>query len=89
MNPTQLQTTLAPIVSFFAGLLAAKVPWLDAGAWTQIIGGILAVAGVIWGAVAAKPSSLAATTQTFQGVNVTTDQTAAPTVAAAVDNAKH
>lgn len=58
MNSTQLQTTLAPIVSFLAGLLAAKVPFLDAGAWTQIIGGLLGLGGVIWGGIATKKAAL-------------------------------
>lgn len=61
MNGTQVQTTIAPLVSFLAGLLAAKVPWLDVGAWTSIIGGILGVGATLWGAFAAKKTSLIST----------------------------
>lgn len=61
MNPTQLQTTLAPLVSILGGLLAAKVPFFDAGGWGQILGGLLAFAGIIWGAVAARGSAIIST----------------------------
>jgi len=61
MNPTQWQTSLAPIISFFAGLLAARVPFLDAGGWGQVLGGIMGLVATIWGGVAAKQSSLVST----------------------------
>lgn len=88
MNTTQIQTTLAPLVSFLAGLLAAKIPWLDAGAWTQIIGALMGVGATIWAAVATKNSSIAATTQAMPGVNVTTTAAAPAGVTAAVETVK-
>lgn len=61
MNPTQLQTTLAPLVSILGGLLAAKVPFFDAGTWGQILGGILALGGIIWAGVATRQSAIIST----------------------------
>lgn len=61
MNGTQLQTTLAPLVSLLGTLLAAKVPFFDAGTWGQILGGIIAFGGVIWGAFAARSSAVIST----------------------------
>ena len=61
MNPTQLQTTLAPLVSILGGLLAAKVPFFDAGTWGQILGGLLAFGGILWGAFAARSSAVIST----------------------------
>ncbi len=61
MNGTQIQSTLAPLVSFLAGLLAAKIPWLDTGAWTQILGALMGVGATIWAAVATKKTSLITT----------------------------
>lgn len=61
MNPTQLQTTLAPLVSLLGGLLALKVPFFDAGTWGQILGGILTLGGIIWAGVASRQSALITT----------------------------
>jgi uncharacterized membrane protein len=59
MNPTQIQTTLAPLVAFFAGLLAGKgVFGLDATTWTTVIGAIVAGGAAIWGAIVTRGSSL-------------------------------
>lgn len=60
MNSTQIQTTFAPLISFIAGLLAAKVPFFDLGTWTQIIGGALGLAAVIWGAVTGRGNAIIA-----------------------------
>jgi hypothetical protein len=61
MNPTQIQTTVAPLVAFFAGLLAGKgVFGLDATTWTTVIGAIVASGAAIWGAIATRGSSLIA-----------------------------
>ena len=39
MNPVQISTTLAPIISFVAGLLASRqVFGWDAGVWATVIG---------------------------------------------------
>jgi len=48
LNSTQIQNTLAPLISFLAGLLAAKVPFLDVGSWTTIIGALLGIGATIW-----------------------------------------
>lgn len=60
MNGTQIQTTLAPIITFLAGLLAAKVPFFDLGTWTQIIGAVLGLAGILWGAFTGRPTAVIA-----------------------------
>lgn len=69
MNPTQLQTTLAPVLTVLGTLLAAKVPFFDAGTWGQILGGIVAFAGVIWGAFAARSSAVISTTANLPEVD--------------------
>jgi hypothetical protein len=61
MNPTQLQTTLAPLVTLLGGLLAVKVPFFDAGTWGQILGGILTLGGIIWAGVATRQSAIIST----------------------------
>lgn len=61
MNPTQLQTTLAPLVVMLGSLLAAKVPFFDAGTWGQILGAMLAFGGVIWAGVATRQSAIIST----------------------------
>ena len=59
MNPTQIQSTVAPLVGFFAGLLAGKgVFGFDAGAWATIIGALVAAGAAVWGAIATRGSSL-------------------------------
>ena len=59
MNPTQITTTLAPIITFAAGLLAGKgVFGLSAETWATIIGGIMGVGATIWAAIATRNKSL-------------------------------
>ena len=59
MNTTQIQTTIAPLVAFFAGLLAGKgVFGLDAMTWTTVIGAIVAAGAAVWGAIATRGTSL-------------------------------
>lgn len=60
MNGTQIQTTLAPFISFLAGLLAAKVPFFDLGTWTQIIGLVAGLATVLWGAFSGRNNAVIA-----------------------------
>jgi O-antigen/teichoic acid export membrane protein len=69
MNNTQWQTTLAPVISFFAGLLAAKIPWLDAGTWGQVLGGIVGLAATLWAGIATKQSSLISTVSNMDDVS--------------------
>jgi len=78
MNNTQWQTTLAPVVSFFAGLLAAKIPWLDAGTWTQILGGVVGLAATLWGGLAARQNSLVSTVAAMDDVKSVTLSPTAP-----------
>src|SRR5258708_31536424 len=59
VNPTQVQTTLAPLVAFLAGLLAGKgVFGLDATTWATIIGSVAAFGATIWGAIAARKTAI-------------------------------
>ena len=63
MNPTQISTTLAPIITFVAGLLAGKgVFGLNAEAWVTIIGGVLGAGATIWAAIATRNKNLITTT---------------------------
>ncbi len=49
MNGTQVASTFAPIITFFAGLLAGKgVFGLDAATWAQALGAIAGFAGTVW-----------------------------------------
>lgn len=78
MNPTQLQTTLAPLVSLLGGLLALKVPFFDAGTWGQILGGILTLGGIIWSGVATRQSALITTVANDPQVKKVTLEASAP-----------
>lgn len=89
MNTTQIQSTLAPLITFFAGLAAGKGLFgLDAATWTTIIGAVAGFVGTIWAAIATRSSSIAATTQNMTGVNVQVTGAAPPAVAQAVAQAK-
>lgn len=80
MNGTQIQTTLAPLVSFLAGLLAAKVPFLDVGSWASIIGAVLGVAATIWAAFTTRNNAVisqAATLPEVQSIKLDPTATAA------------
>lgn len=59
MNSTQLQTTLAPLITFLAGLAAGKglFGW-DAQTWYTILGGIAGLGATVWAAVATKKNNL-------------------------------
>lgn len=59
MNSTQIQTTIAPLVTFFAGLLAGKgVFGLDAATWATIIGGVAGLGATIWAAVTTRKTAI-------------------------------
>lgn len=62
MNPTQIQTTLAPLAAAIAGFLAGKgyFGW-DAQTWIAILGGVGTFAATIWGAIAARKSAMVTT----------------------------
>lgn len=58
MNGTQIQNTIAPLVTFLAGLLAAKVPWLDVGAWSSIIGSAVAIGATLWASFSTRNTAV-------------------------------
>ncbi len=89
MNSTQIQTTLAPLLTFLAGLAAGKglFGW-DAATWYTILGGIVGFGATIWAAIATKNSNIAAATQAMTGVEVQTSLAAPAGVAAAVNAVK-
>ena|SRR5438445_2628752 len=89
MNPTQLQTLVAPLVTFFAGLLAGKgVFGLDAGSWTTIIGGAAGLGATIWATVATRQTALVSTVAAMPEVKSVTLTPTAPStlVQATPDN---
>lgn len=62
MNPTQIGTTLAPIISFLAGVLAAKnVFGLTSEAWANILGGVIVFGSTVWAAITTRKSALVST----------------------------
>lgn len=59
MNSTQIQSTLAPLISFLAGLAAGKGLFgLDSATWTTLLGAIAAFGATIWGALATRSTAL-------------------------------
>jgi len=82
MNSTQLQTLAAPLITFFAGLLAGKgVFGLDAGAWTTIIGGVAGLGATVWATVATRQTALVSTVAAMPEVKaVVLDQSAPSTL---------
>lgn len=82
MNTTQIQTTLAPIVAFIAGILAGKgVFGWDSQTWITVIGGILGVVGTVWAAVVTRKTAQVASVAAMPEVAaVVTTKTAAGNV---------
>lgn len=73
MNSTQIQTTIAPLISFLAGLAAGKGLFgLDSATWATILGAVAAFGATIWGAFAAKTSSIVAQANAVPSTTVTT-----------------
>jgi hypothetical protein len=62
VNTTQIQTTLAPLIAFLAGIAAGKglFGW-DAATWATVIGGVVGFAATIWGAVSASKANIIST----------------------------
>lgn len=58
MNSTQIQNTVTPIVSFVAGLLAAKFAWFDAATWSAILMGVVGLAATVWGAISTRNNAV-------------------------------
>lgn len=83
-NKTQLQTTAASLVGVLAGYAAGQ-HWLglDAGAWTTILAGAVAVGSVLWPALVTRAQSLKDTVGKMKDTAVVTD---AASAAALPDN---
>jgi hypothetical protein len=80
MNPTQLTTTLAPLIAFFAGLLAGNhVFGLDAATWTSVIGGAAGLVATVWAAIATRQKNLVNTVAAMPEVKEVKLESTAPT----------
>lgn len=59
MNSTQIQATLAPLISFLAGLAAGKGLFgLDVASWTTLIGAVVGFGATIWGIIATRNTAV-------------------------------
>lgn len=89
MNGTQIQTTLAPLISFLAGLAAGKGLFgLDSATWATILGAVAAFGATIWGAVATRNTAIisqAAVSPEVKKIQLEPNASAA-TLAATPDN---
>lgn len=82
MNPTQIQTTLAPILTVISGILATKFAIFDGATWATILSALVAFAGVLWGAWAGRNAAVVSTTAGLPEVtSVTLDKQAAGSAA--------
>lgn len=73
MNSTQIQSTLAPLISFLAGLAAGKGLFgLDSATWATLLGAIAAFGATIWGALATRTSAVVAQANAVTSTTVTT-----------------
>lgn len=75
MNSTQIQATLAPLITFLAGLAAGKglFGW-DAQTWYTILGGIAGLAAAIWAAFTTRGTAIisqAAASPEVQSIKLT------------------
>lgn len=78
MNPTQVTSTVAPIIAFIAGVLSTKFAFFDQQTWIAIITAIAGAVAVVWNAIATRNKNMAQTLGD-QGMKVV----APPDVAAA------
>jgi len=61
MNSTQIQSTIAPLISFLAGLAAGKGLFgLDVGTWTTILGAVAAFGATLWAAISTRGTAIIA-----------------------------
>lgn len=80
MNSTQIQTTLAPLISFLAGLAAGKGLFgLDAATWATVIGAVVAFGATIWGAIATRQTAQIASVAAMPEVQSIKLESSAPT----------
>lgn len=81
MNSTQIQNTLAPLISFLAGLAAGKGLFgLDSATWTTVIGAIAAFGATIWAAISTRNTAIisqAAASPEVQSIKLTPTASAA------------
>lgn len=86
MNKTQLQTTAASLVGIAAGY-AAGHGWLglDVGAWTTIMGSVIAIGAVLWPALVTRAQSLKDTVGKMSNTTVITDRASADALPANKD----
>jgi len=60
MNPTQLQTTLAPLVALGAGWLAGRFG-ISVSFWTEILTWLVGGGSILWAAFATTKTALITT----------------------------
>lgn len=88
MNNIQIKNILTPIIAALAVWLASKVPLLDQATWNTLISTVaFAIVAVVTGMFSTN-SSVAATTQKMDGVEVTPTSSAPAGVVAAVNAVK-
>lgn len=83
MNNTQVTATFAPIITFIAGLLAARFTFFDGATWLTIVTGVVGLGATIWAAVMTRKNALKNAVGNMEGTVVVTT----PSSAAAIPNA--
>lgn len=87
MNPTQIQTTLAPIIATISGILAAKFSFFDGATWGALLSGAISMAAIVWGAFAARKAGVTNSAASYADTTVVTDaKTAAATTSPSVQS---
>jgi hypothetical protein len=86
MNWNQISSVLRHILTFGGGFIVAK-GWLSEGVMLELVGAFLSVGGAVWGMFNKTDSSIAASAQKIDGVDLNTAG-ASPSVKAAVEAAK-
>ena len=60
VNSTQITSTITPLVTFVAGILAAKFSMFDVVTWTSILMGVVTLGGTLWSAFATRNNGIIA-----------------------------
>lgn len=87
MSSDQIQGLIRTILAAVGGFVVAK-GWFSTETWAWIVGGAATVGPAIWSWFSNRPSSIAASAQNIQGVNVQVTASAPAGVATAVADAK-